>query len=194
MVKFVLLGGYAHKASDGGRAFYRELVAGYPSPRVLMCYFARPIEQWEKTFAEDILTFASCLDGAGPNFVLARKEEFIEQLKEADVLYLKGGDTKMLADSLASSPGWEKLLTGKCCAGTSAGAEVIAKYSYNLDYLSFYEGMGLLPVKILVHYRSDYLPNIDWEEITNQTNAFHPDLPLITLREGEFKTFTNETS
>ena len=54
MKKFILVGGYPHKAIDGGRALCEELVEGFSEPiKLLDCFFARPQEDWEKAFQQD---------------------------------------------------------------------------------------------------------------------------------------------
>ncbi len=87
-------------------------------------------------------------------------------------------------------PGWEKELEGKTVAGSSAGANMLSKYFYGLDDLGLWEGSGSVPVKVLVHYRSDYnAPNIDWDKAEAELKAYKEDLPLVTLHEGEFRVF-----
>ena len=47
--------------------------------------------------------------------------------------------------------------------------------------------MGLLPIKVLVHYRSNYnAPNINWDKAYAELKAYGEDLPILTLAEGEF--------
>lgn len=55
---------------------------------------------------------------------------FVEQIKQADVIYLKGGNTNWLHDRLAEIPDLINLLSGKIVAGSSAGALVLSKYYY----------------------------------------------------------------
>ena len=191
MTKYILLGGYAHKAPDSGKAFYKELVGGFDEPvKVLMCYFARAKGTWNEAFVEDAAVATAHVAPKKVEFRIADTDTFLEQVKWADVVYLKGGETLDLEPLLKKNAGWEKLLEGKTLAGTSAGAEIISRYSYNIDHFKMFEGYGLVPVKILVHFKSDYnAPNIDWDKIYNETKAFHPELELLTLREGEFKVF-----
>jgi hypothetical protein len=83
---------------------------------------------------------------------------------------------------------WVSKLKGKTLAGSSAGADLIAKYFYDLDYLEFGKGLGLLPVKTLVHYGSDYnAPNINWESVYKNLKAYKEDLEILKLPEGGFE-------
>ena len=67
----------------------------------------------------------------------------------------------------------------------------MAKYYYGLDSLKLCEGLGLLPVKIIVHWHSDYnAPNIDWDKAYLELKNYKEDLPIITLAEGQFEVIT----
>ncbi len=73
-------------------------------------------------------------------------------------------------------------------AGSSVGAHAISKYYYGLDDLKIGEGLGLLPIKAIVHYRSDYnAPNIDWDKAEVELKNYKEELPILTLSEGQFE-------
>lgn len=110
------------------------------------------------------------------------------------MVYLKGGNTRQLLDLLNKNKGWEDKLDGKTIAGTSAGAEAIATYCYDIDDLALEDGLGLLPIKVIVHYQSDYnAPNVDWEKAYHELENYKENLEVVTLREGEFKVYENIT-
>lgn len=188
MTKYILVGGYPKRAQDGGKALAEEMVKGFTEPvRFLVCYFARPEDQWEANFTDDKEFFAKELPGTSIEFKIATVKDFIEQLQWANVLYIRGGSMEPLYERLGKNPGWEKNLDGKTVAGSSAGAHALTKYNHKLDTPEIGEGLGLLPVKVLVHYRSDYnAPNIDWDAAYEQLKVYKEDLPLYTLAEGEF--------
>lgn len=188
MTKYILVGGYPRKAPDGGKALAEEMVKGFEDPiRLLICYFARPRIQWEINSIEDKMFFGGHLGGRKVEYQMAQVETFLDQLRWANVLYIRGGKTTMLFEKLAQCPGWEKKLEGKTITGSSAGAMAIAKYDYNLDTLKLENGLGLVPVKVLVHYRSNYnAPNVGWDNAEEELKNYKEDLPLIALREGEF--------
>jgi peptidase E len=189
MTKFVLLGGYAGRATDGGVAFYQEVVAGFDQPvRILDCMFARPEPVWEEMLERDRFTYATALNGMKSIITLARPESFIEQLRHTDVLHVRGGRTRTLIDTLALIQGWEQELDGKTVAGSSAGVNFLAKHYYSLDDQQVYQGLGILPIKALVHYESDYnAPNIDWQQARAELEAIDDGSELVALHEGEFK-------
>jgi peptidase E len=189
MTKFILLGGYPQKADDGGKSFYEELVRGFEEPvKVLLCMFARPEDVWQKTFDDDQIIFVQQLPGKKLEMKMASPNEFKEQLAWADAIYFRGGITKNLLNELEKQEGWKEIVEGKTVAGTSAGANVLGAYYAALDTPVAEKGLGLLPVKVIVHYRSDYnTPNIDWDKSYQLLQNTGEDLPILALGEGQFK-------
>lgn len=187
MTKFILAGGYPTKTEDGGALFAQELVKGFDEPvRILDCLFARPEDTWTEVFQKDRLFFSSKLK---QNIILELAEpgQFVEQLRRADVVYFRGGTTKSLIAALKGCVGWEKELESKTVAGTSAGANFLAKYYYSLGNLEVHEGLGVLPIKVIVHYESDFnAPNIHWDTAYQDLKVAGEELPIYPIREGEF--------
>lgn len=189
-IKYILVGGYPQRASDGGKAFAEELIKGYSEPvKILECLFARPKDNWETAFAQDKEFFTKHLPDKKLEFRMADPKQFKEQVEWADAIYIRGGASEAVLLALANQgAGWEKELDGKTLAGSSAGAHAIAKYYYGLDDLKIGEGLGLLPLKIIVHYRSNYnAPNIDWDEAEIELKQYKEDLSILKLAEGQFE-------
>lgn len=191
--KYILVGGYPHKAPDGGRAFCEELVKGFNEPvKILDCLYARPKDVWKQVFAEDKEFFAKYLPGKNLEIKLADQKKFIEQVRWSNVIYLRGGITKQLLKLLPTDKVWVNELDGKTLAGTSAGTNAVSKYYYGLSSLKINDGLGLLPVKVIVHWRSDYnAPNIDWSRAYDELRTHKENLDILTLAEGQFQTTTN---
>ncbi|OGY61277.1 MAG: hypothetical protein A3H06_00980 [Candidatus Colwellbacteria bacterium RIFCSPLOWO2_12_FULL_44_13] len=189
MIKYILVGGYPRKAPDNGKALAEEMVKGFNEPiKLLVCYFARPKLQWKINMVEDHLFFTNHLKGKKIEFQTAKVETFIEQIRWANTIYIRGGRTDKLFKLLNQCEGWEKELNGKTLTGSSAGAMAIAKYDYNLDNLKLENGLGLVPVKVLVHYRSNYnAPHIDWDKAYLELKNYKEDLPILALAEGQFE-------
>lgn len=187
--KYILVGGYPRKAADGGKAFAEVLVADFEEPvKILDCLFARPVKNWSKAFAEDQDFFAHHLPDKKLEFQLADPDKFKEQVKWSHVVYIRGGETDKLISVFNRNTDWQKELDGKTLAGSSAGADAIAKYYYDLDDLELKEGMGLLPVKVLVHYRSDCnAPNVNWDKAYSELKDYKENLPILPLAEGQFE-------
>src|ERR1035437_8716055 len=112
--KFILIGGFPKKAIDGGKAFCVELIKGFSEPaKILDCIYARPLEDWNQIFQNDKEFFSKNLPGRSFDIELADPKKFIEQIKWADAIYLRGGDSQQLLKLLTQSKGWLDELDGK---------------------------------------------------------------------------------
>ncbi|MBI3888826.1 Type 1 glutamine amidotransferase-like domain-containing protein [Candidatus Nomurabacteria bacterium] len=187
MIKYILAGGYPHKAKDGGKAFFMSLIENKPGPvKLLECLFSRPRENWEKSFLQDKNYMETNITETKIDMKCATEENFIEELKWADAIYFRGGETKLLLERLLKHKGWEKLLEGKNIAGSSAGAYMLSKYYYDIESLCIKEGLGLTDTKVIVHFQS---PNykVEWKKALTELKKYKEDLPIFALAEGEFK-------
>ncbi len=191
MTKYILIGGQIQKAPDGGRSFCKELVkeANNTPIRILDCLFARSIEDWEERFEKDIDFFSEYLESF--ELIRAEPEKFIEQLKNSDILFFQGGSPHKLISILDSVGDWKKELRGKVVVGSSGGADALCVYYGVGKTMNIGEGLGILPVKFIPHWKSNYHPeiNIDWDLLLENLKDYKEDLSLVTLKEGEFKVF-----
>lgn len=189
--KYILVGGYPQKGQNAGKDFAEELVKDFSeSVKILVCLFARTRDVWEEAYDQDVEAFHRHLSNKKLKIEMADTEKFLEQLQWADVVYFRGGNsTQLLIDTINEYPNLKTLLQNKTVAGSSAGADAISKWYYDLDTPDeIREGLGLLPVKVVVHYRSDYnAPNINWDRVDELMTETHPEFPTITLAEGQFK-------
>lgn len=189
MIKYVLVGGYIHKAQDEGKAFCEELVKGISKKpvRILDCLFARTPDSWEQRFKDDQEFFSKHIKDF--ELELALPENFLEQLKDSDVLFFQGGVPYLLMSLLKKAGDWKKELEGKVIVGSSGGADAICKY-YGVGKTSNVgEGLDLLSVKFIPHWKSDYVEGlgIDWDALLEKLKAYKENLPVYTVAEGEFK-------
>ena len=191
--KYILVGGYIWKAKDGGKAFCAELVKKInKNPiRILDCMFARKKEDWQKILENDQLFFSKFIKNF--NLELADPDKFIEQVKNSDVIFLRGGFTHKLFELLNKDLSWIKEINEKVLVGTSAGGEVIAKYYHVLSSNRTGDGFGLLPIKFIPHWKANDFDeveeNFDWDKALKELKEYKEDLPIYTLAEGEFKVF-----
>jgi peptidase E len=182
--KFILAGGVITKKNDG-KDFLEEFVKDFIEPvRILDVLFSRPRKTWEKVFEEDKVFYKERLN---KDFILelAEPEKFVEQVKNSDAIFLRGGNTEKLLEFLRQDLSWIDFLEGKTLAGTSAGAEAIAKYDYDIEKLDIRRGLNLVPLKVIVHFKSESY-KVDWEKAAEQLEDFGEKLPVHKLEEGEF--------
>jgi peptidase E len=187
MTKYILDGGYIQKAKDGGRAFVEELVKDidlYRPIKILDCIFAWTEDSWGEKIKEDKELFSKFITNF--ELILAYQDKFVDQVRNADVIFLRGGETDILLERLSKSGDWTKELEGKTVVGTSAGAMALVKYSHALEKNEFIAGLGIVPVKVIAHWKSD-IYEVDWDKAFQGLKDYKEDLPIYTLAEGEFK-------
>lgn len=188
MIKYILIGGHIHKALDEGKAFCDELLNNNEGKqiKILDCLFARPQQEWDTKFQDDKSFFQKHLQNY--EIKLAVPERFLEQIKESDVVFFQGGVPHQLMSIIETAGDWIKELDGKVLVGSSGGADAICKY-YGVGKTSnIGEGLGLLPIKFIPHWKSDYVPGviIDWDRLYENLKSYKEDLEVVTVREGEF--------
>ena len=196
MSRFILIGGCQEKADL--KAISKAIFTGNKSPlNFLVCLFARNknLWDWNSLFDENKAFFTALLPEQKISFVLANESDFTAQVETADVIYFSGGDSIPLYSALARIGNeWVAKLKNKTIIGTSAGTDLLSKYNYDFQQYALDEGMGIVPVKTIVHYgeRDGYYLNTDWESISALLKNYKEDLPLYRLREGEFVTVNFE--
>ncbi|MBP9821774.1 MAG: Type 1 glutamine amidotransferase-like domain-containing protein [Candidatus Pacebacteria bacterium] len=198
MTKYILVGGYIHKAPDGGKAFCEEIVRGIShSPiRILDCLFARPKDSQEKRFQDDREFFLK--NTSDFTLDLALPETFKEQIKNSDVIIFQGARPEDLMKVLENIQGWKEELAGKVVVGSSGGASTLAQYfgvgKSTTGSPRLGEGLGLLSIKFIPHWESDYGEGFsaDWGGLLEKLKAYREDIDVITLRDEQFSIIEKE--
>ena len=170
--------------------FYREMFKAAKGKPILMCYYSRPYKEWESLLDSDAQRMKKAVGGKKVEFVVASKnlKKFIEQIKECEAVYFRGGDTLKLMKKLSGVKGQlKKSFQGKTVLGSSAGAIMLAKYFYNQDGDAIFRGFGLLPAKIITHYLSKvkYTPLSGKDKLELLKN-YKEKLPVYAIKETEF--------
>ncbi len=188
MTKFILVGGYIQKAPDGGESFCKELIKGHSVPvKILDCIFARIKERWDESFLADRELFNKYIPEKF-ELHLADYENFIDQVKWADVVFLRGGSSEELIRALEERAKWKDHIEDKTIAGTSAGADALSTYYFGLDSLEARKGLGLVPIKVIPHFKSDYHGwEFDWNKAYSNLKSYKEDIPILALAEGQFE-------
>ena len=185
--KFILHGGYTRERNEQNEEFFKELASSIPNKgTILLVYFASDGEFAQK-FEEDKARISNYITNKKVNFVLANEEEFISQVKNANLIYLRGGDTEKLKNQLNSYPEFAECILGKVIAGSSAGAYVISKFYYSNSKNKVFEGFGFLPIRIACHYQSKIHPIQANTDPISDLNKFDSSLELILLKDYEWK-------
>ncbi len=186
MTKYFLHGGNSGALSEDNKLFYQTIVKSFSGTINLLCvYFAKEDVKpwdWNAMFEFDKKQITETCVGSEINFVQAdaKIEVFIEQIKQAQIIFLKGGKTPALLKILKSIPDIEKIWLDKVVVGCSAGALVLSKYYYDGDFDSCNEGLGILPIKLICHWGEK---RVSKKEVLE---SFGENLEIYTIPEEKF--------
>jgi peptidase E len=114
------------------------------------------------------------------SFEIADESSLISQIQHADILYLMGGVSLKLLETLKPFDNLRQVLEGKIIVGESAGANVLSSYFYTPSADQVSPGLGFVPVKTIPHYVDEYAGKLD---------NVAENIPLLKLKEYEFKVF-----
>ncbi len=193
MTKYVLNSGGLKNNLPKAKEFFTEVFKGLgKKPKLLICLFAQPREYWEKEFAQykkGIKDLAP--EGINPILELAFPSTFEEQIKKTDVIYVSGGDDHLLMYWL-NKFNIPKIWEERVVATNSAGSNMLSKHFWTCDWRMLMDGLGVLPIKFLAHYKSLYGVDdprgpVNWEKGYEDLKKYgDKDLPIYALEEGHF--------
>ena len=186
--KFILHGGYTREQNELNEGFFKELAQSVlDGGTILLVYFAS--DDGIDKFEDDRKRISNFVENKEVTFVKATENDFINQVKNADVIYLRGGNTQQLKAQLSMYPELHEYILGKTVAGSSAGAYVLSKYYYSNSRDEVLEGFGFLPIRVVCHYQSKIHPvSADIDPLT-KIDRFDNGLELVLLRDYEWRVF-----
>ena len=92
--------------------------------------------------------------------VSANDEAVAKSLRDAKLVYMLGGFTGYLGETLKGSAAWEAVLEayrdGAVVAGSSAGAMVMCEFYYDLNQGQVIEGLNLVPNSIVLPHHNTF--------------------------------------
>lgn len=192
MTKYILNSGGVRGYPELGKKFFAEVVAGLGNePKLLICYFSQPREDWEEKYLGDKASADLFPDKVRPIFELAFPDKFKEQIQNCDAVYILGGDDHLLRYWLKQFD-LPKIWEGKVVATNSSSSNLLAKHFWTCDWRETMYGFGILPIKFLSHYKSTYGNDdsrgpIDWEAAYKELEKYgDKTLPIHALKEGEY--------
>jgi len=192
MTKYILNSGGYRNNPEKAKQFFAEIVKGLgDNPSFLVVSFAQPREDWEAKFIEDKEgRFKEYMEGVTPVYELALPGNFEDQVRHSDVIYMHGGDDILLQHWLKKFD-IPKIWEGKVVATSSASSDALSRYYWGGDWRVCGEGLNILPIKFLPHFKSSYGENdsrgpINWDKALEALKAYKEDLPIYALKEGEY--------
>lgn len=177
MTKFVLHGGFDKNIEYIRDDFFLEALKDTPSNvRVLLVFFAELEEYLELRIKQCKDQFNNNKGSKNLEFKMAIEDSFLEDCAWADVIFLSGGRTVNIKEKLEKIQNLKLVFEGKTVAGDSAGVNVLAKLFYSRKKKDIKEGLGILPLKVIVHYT---------EDTGNPLEENEPNLETLFLHEYE---------
>jgi len=191
MTKYILNSGGLGNEPKLAKEYFNEIVKGLSkNPNILICFFAKQREEWEEKFVQYTNNFKNTLpEDIIPSFELAFPDKFVEQVKKSDAICIYGGDDHLVMYWLKQFD-IPKIWEGKVVATNSAGSDALVKHFWTCDWRQSMDGLGILPIKFIPHYKSDFGGDdprgpIDWEKSYNDLKEFgDKTLPIHALKEG----------
>jgi cyanophycinase-like exopeptidase len=185
MTKYILHGGNEFDENEDNYYFYnlfgRDLAEG---ANVLISIHALQEKDRNIRFLEISKRISKyCPKNLNVELAEQNSEEFIQQLKKSQVLFLRGGETLRLKEYIKTVDKFSELIKEKVIVAASAGAYILSEFYYDSQTLSISEGLGILPLKILCHYSDERKPRL--ELLKNH----HSELPLLVLENHKTAVF-----
>ncbi len=193
MTTYILHGGYVRHSNESNDAYYRRVIELVPEGgTILFVYFAARNDEgnYEELYTAQKMQMEQFVNGKRLTYVCATPEHFLEEIKNADAVLMRGGSTNTLLETLRTYPDLKNAFEDKVVTGSSAGAYAIAAYNYDKSQRTMRTGLGLLQVRAVCHYQSENEENCVDDDGVTIMNAVHGELPLIVLKDHEWKEFT----
>ncbi|MAF79739.1 hypothetical protein CL629_01530 [bacterium] len=187
MTKIILHGGFTSEDNELNRGYYREITKDLKDgATVLAVLFAREKEEHSKLFQDEIQKLTASID-KHLDIVQASEDKFINQVKEADVIVIRGGDTSKLIKTFKQYPDFMESARDKVIGGSSAGAYLFSKYYHSASKGKVFEGLGILPIRIVCHHNSKEFKVK--KSAVEQLEKYPNDLELVILKDYEWRVF-----
>ena len=152
--------------------------------KILCVYFSREKNIWQEKLEQDKSYFSEANPTKNLSFTMADDdpEAFKNQIKDCDVVYMRGGDTELILNRLKKIENFKELLQDKkIVSGSSAGACALSKYYHTGTIETDAKiGLNVLDMKIFVHYSDDK------KEELEKLQKIGEDLPIYKVEEEKF--------
>ncbi len=190
MTRYILAGGCDRKYPEYLTQLARVIQIDFEHPRILSCWFSNPDNEVETKFSnykEHFLKFF----GESTIVTKATKDEFVEQVVNADVIYLHGGSTTLLLAAMEEYGSMHEIFQGKIVVGSSAGANYISKVGFSPSIVTTGKGAGLASVSTIVHFGSRGFNDMTfdsqfWQDAIKNVRELSGSDDVILLPEGTF--------
>lgn len=186
MTTYVVHGGNTSQKNPKNDHFFSLFTQLVPKNEVtiVLCYFARARSVWEDLINRDKTKILNATQKNVDTLIAEHPGDLLVKIKQADVLYVAGGEATLIEPLYKELSDLPKKLDGKVYAGSSMGA-FMASQQYILsinsqETKSVHKGLGLLPIQVLCH----------WDVETQKVKKLkllkrNSDSPILVLNECE---------
>ena len=142
-----------------------ELAGGFDAPIRIIPTAAAPDNNHQRAGNNGIRWFKSLgakdvLSVPLIDKVSANDESIAKSLRSAKLIYMLGGFTGYLGETLAGSAAWNAVLeayqAGAVIAGSSAGAMVMCEFYYDLNQGQVVSGLNLIPNSLILPHHNTF--------------------------------------
>jgi peptidase E len=187
MNRYILHGGITSRDCESNRQFFNLMARDIPTGGIwLGIYFARAdLNKEREIFERDVAQFKKFVpERHDINFIMADKQTWHNDIINASSVFIAGGDTQKLQNTLMEIPNYRELfMLNKTYAGSSAGMYVLGRDSLDTlkdgGELVCLESMNILPYGMVAHYGAP-------EYYISQANLATRKRPLLMLAETQF--------
>lgn len=182
MTRFLLHGGRLNLKDPRNDSYFQALTQDLEdNDKVLFIGFARRNETDRNEVYERERGLILAQTDKKIEVVNATYENLIDQVRSAKAIEITGGLSPELVADLQKYPDFIASLTGKVVGGSSAGACLFSKYYWYGKENTVHEGLGLLQIRLVVHYGSSEYKAAegDFEQLISIGN----DLELVKIKE-----------
>ncbi len=181
---FILHGGRLKVSDPYNDSFCAEITKNLSDgDEVLFIGFARRDEEDRLKIYERDKGYILAQTNKDITVTNATYENLIEQIRNADVIFITGGETGELVKDIRKYPDFIDAIKGKVVAGSSAGAYLFSQYYFS-NPEGVCEGLGTLPIKIIGHYGNPQYKGT--EESLHLLKNYGEDLEVIVVNECEW--------
>lgn len=188
---YILHGGNTSIKSESNQNFFKEFenCVAKQEVSVLISLWSREKSSWSDLFVKYKEKISQ---SAEKNFyfdIANDPQDFANKIKNFDIFYVIGGDADNIEPLYSQLPDFKSQLEGKVYIGGSMGAFMVCT-NYVLsfdqqDYLTVHKGLGILQLNLLCHWDIEKRKELKIEMLKKEA----PDLPILTLGEGEYVKF-----
>ena len=182
---FLLHGGRLRLKDNRNDDYFRRLTRDLKDGDTLLeIPFARHTKEDQLEIFEKEKSWVLAQTDKNIKVVMANRADLIEQIKQSKAVHITGGRSPDLVHDLQQYPEFLSSLSGKIVGGSSAGACLFSAYYWYGEQGEVVEGLGTLPLALLVHYGSKEFHATNTE--LDKLKSFAKNLELLTLEEAEW--------